>query len=66
MRERGTTERGGSLSVRTAPSKPIKLLPPLSRNPCDHCLCIEDGIGSRRKGLILVTLRCCRCDQVCA
>jgi hypothetical protein len=35
--------------------------------PClDHCLCIEDGIRSRRRGLILVTLRCCRCDQVSA
>ena len=36
-------------------------------DPCEHgqhCMCIEDGgIPSRRKGLILVTVRCCRCRK---
>jgi hypothetical protein len=66
MRERGTTAGGEASACLPLTSNPSKLLTALSRNPCDHCLCIEDGIPSRRRGLILVTLRCCRCDQVTA
>jgi hypothetical protein len=69
MRERGTADRGGVSACAPLISNRIKLLPSLSEiDPCEsgHCLCIEDGIRSRRQGLILVTYRCCRCDEVCA
>lgn len=65
MRERGTASRGGVPAGQPLTSDRIKLLPPLSAI-CEHCLCIEEGIPSRRRGLILVTLRCCRCDRISA
>jgi hypothetical protein len=43
-----------------------KVLPLLSSPDCgdEHCMCIEEGIPSRSKGLILVTRRCCRCQKI--